>query len=80
MKWVVFRNSELKEFSLKYLLWGHGEIFPLFTKIISQKTDQKRSFYQGIYYGAVITFCYVLIACVLLMFIKVYYYVDVHRL
>ena len=69
MKWIVFRNTELKEFTLKYLFWGHSEIFPLFSKIISQKRPEERTSYYIVYYGAIAAFYYVLASCIILILV-----------
>ena len=67
MKWVVFRNTELKQFTLKHLFWGHSVIFPLFSKIISQKSQMERTSFYTVYYGAIVSFYYVLASCIFLI-------------
>jgi len=70
MKWILFRNTGLKEFTLKYLFWGHSEIFPLFSKIISQKNPEERTSYYTVYYGAIISFYYALASGIILIIVN----------
>jgi len=69
MKWIVFRNTGLKEITLKYLFWGHSGIFPSFSKIIPQKNPEERPLYYTVYYGAIISFYYVLASGIILIFV-----------
>ncbi len=72
MKWVVFRNTGIKEFAQNYLFWSHKEIFPFFRRIISEKEGQERNFYTSIHYGMVISFSYFVIAFILLIIFKIF--------